>query len=443
MAKNVVICCDGTGNQFGGCNSNVVKLYTALTINKEQVGYYHPGLGTMGAPNARGRLAKAWSVVNGLAFGGGFMDNVEDAYRYLMSTYDDGDRVYLFGFSRGAYTVRALAAILHAYGLLCKGNEGHIPYVLRMFTDDMREARRQKKPTLAVADAFKETFSHAITLRFVGLWDTVSSVGWVYEPVKLLYSAQNPSIEEGRHAVSLDERRCFYQDNLWGPALRPEEAPDLQKNGAEQDILQAWFAGVHSDVGGSYAQREGALANAALEWMLQEAIAAGVQLHPDRLEMVFGRKTAGEHAAAGLYPAPDQPGIVHTSLQGAWRLLELLPHRYYDKDDGKEQWRIPFGHPRMVPEGAIIHPSVFKRMEDARCNYHPENLQRGKLVPYAEAEATQPLHIKTKADLTRFYVYRGAAAPRRATKLESAVAAGVVSMVALATAFSIFRRLSR
>jgi uncharacterized protein (DUF2235 family) len=312
-----------------------------------------------------------------------------------------------------------------------------------MFTDDMREARRQKKPTLAVADAFKETFSHAITLRFVGLWDTVSSVGWVYEPVKLLYSAQNPSIEEGRHAVSLDERRCFYQDNLWGPALRPEEAPDLQKKGAEQDILQAWFAGVHSDVGGSYAQKEGALANAALEWMLQEAIAAGVQLHPDRLEMVFGRKTAGEHAAAGLYPAPDQPGIVHTSLQGAWRLLELLPHRYYDKDDGKEQWRIPFGHPRMVPEGAIIHPSVFKRMEDARCNYHPENLQRGKLVPYAEAEATQPLHIKTKADLTRFYVYRGPAAPRRATKLESAVAAGVVSMVALATAFSIFRRLSR
>jgi uncharacterized protein (DUF2235 family) len=186
MAKNIVICCDGTGNQFGGCNSNVVKLYTALIINNEQVGYYHPGLGTMGAPNAQGRLAKAWSVVKGLAFGGGFMDNVEDAYRYLMSVYDDGDRVYLFGFSRGAYTVRALAAILHAYGLLCEGNESHIPYVLRMFTDDMREARRQKKPTLDVADAFKETFSHNITLRFVGLWDTVSSVGWIYEPVKLL-----------------------------------------------------------------------------------------------------------------------------------------------------------------------------------------------------------------------------------------------------------------
>jgi hypothetical protein len=200
---------------------------------------------------------------------------------------------------------------------------------------------------------------------------------------------------------------------------------------------------VHSDVGGSYAQKEGALANAALEWMLQEAIAAGVQVQPDRVEMIFGRKTAGKHAAAGLYTAPDQPGMVHTSLNGPWWLLELLPHRYYDKDDNNEQWRIPFGHPRMVPEGAIIHPSVFKRMEDAVCNYHPENLQQGTLVPYAEAEATRPLDIKTKADLTHFYVYRGPAAPRRAIKLESAVAAGVVSMVALATTLSIFRRLSR
>src|ERR1700761_8291189 len=133
--KNIVICCDGTGNEFGERNSNVVKLYTAVKVYDAQVAYYHPGLGTMGAPNARTRVGKAWSALSGLAFGGGFLDNVADGYTYLMKVYEEGDAVYLFGFSRGAYTVRALAGILHAYGLLCRGNEGHIPYVLRMFTD--------------------------------------------------------------------------------------------------------------------------------------------------------------------------------------------------------------------------------------------------------------------------------------------------------------------
>ena len=96
--KNIVICCDGTGNKFGGANSNVVKLYTALIIDNDQVGYYHPGVGTMGAPGTKG-IKSLWSQVKGLAFAAGFKDNVLDAYRYLMEVYDDGDRVFLFGFS--------------------------------------------------------------------------------------------------------------------------------------------------------------------------------------------------------------------------------------------------------------------------------------------------------------------------------------------------------
>src|ERR1700674_4497018 len=105
MPKNIVICCDGTGNEFGGdCNSNVVKLYSTLVINETQVGYYHPGVGTMGSPTARNRLEKRWSRVKGLAFGAGLTANVADAYRYLMNVYADGDNVYLFGFSRGSYT---------------------------------------------------------------------------------------------------------------------------------------------------------------------------------------------------------------------------------------------------------------------------------------------------------------------------------------------------
>ncbi|MGB6800786.1 MAG: DUF2235 domain-containing protein, partial [Candidatus Sulfotelmatobacter sp.] len=134
MGKNIVICCDGTGNEFGEHNSNVVKLYSALIIDgKRQVGYYHPGVGTMGAPSAHNKISEAWSVVTGLAFGAGLLANVGDAYRYLMNVYEDGDRVYLFGFSRGAYTVRALAGVIHMFGLLCPGNNGLIPYIIRLY----------------------------------------------------------------------------------------------------------------------------------------------------------------------------------------------------------------------------------------------------------------------------------------------------------------------
>lgn len=107
MAKNIVICCDGTGNEFGDHNSNVVKLYGTLAIDGiRQVGYYHPGVGTMGDPTAHNKVSELWSVVKGLAFGAGLLANVGDAYRYLMNTYQEGDKVFIFGFSRGAYTAR-------------------------------------------------------------------------------------------------------------------------------------------------------------------------------------------------------------------------------------------------------------------------------------------------------------------------------------------------
>src|SRR5260370_12335560 len=116
MAKNIVICCDGTGNEYGDHNSNVVKLYGALIINDQQRRYYHPGIGTMGAPSARNRISSAWSTVMRLAFGVGVLTHVGDAYRYLMDLYEDGDQVFLFGFSRGAYTAGALAGILNMSG---------------------------------------------------------------------------------------------------------------------------------------------------------------------------------------------------------------------------------------------------------------------------------------------------------------------------------------
>ncbi len=276
--KKIFVFCDGTGNKFREThededgNSNVVKLYTTLRVANDQVAYYHPGVGTMGDPTIRYAIPRFWSKVKGLAFGAGFQANVLDAYRYLMEQYNDGDEIYLFGFSRGAYTARALAGMLHAYGLLCRGNEGHLVYAWRMFHDDVKVKREllkktpqeragQRSHSIAPNFSFAETYSRKVTIRFMGIWDTVSSVGWIYEPLRLLNMAQNPIVEVGRHAVSIDERRAYYRDNLWGdpvPIDHPEWPAELRAAGFAQDIAQVWFPGVHSDIGGSYRQKEAA-----------------------------------------------------------------------------------------------------------------------------------------------------------------------------------------
>src|SRR5262245_49836813 len=133
MPKNIVICCDGTGNEYGQNNSNVIKLYQALRRDADQTAYYHPGVGTMGAKSALTVAGKAWTKFRGLAFGYGLSENIADAYQYVMRTFEPDDRIFIFGFSRGAYTARALCGMLQMFGLLTRGNEGLIPYAIRLF----------------------------------------------------------------------------------------------------------------------------------------------------------------------------------------------------------------------------------------------------------------------------------------------------------------------
>jgi uncharacterized protein (DUF2235 family) len=398
--KKIVVCCDGTGNEFRAGqpqvedtegNSNVVKFYTALDLSLTQFAYYHPGVGTMGDPTKQG-IARQWSRIKGLAFGWGFQENVLDAYRYLMQHYNRGDTVYIFGFSRGAYTARALAGFLHGYGLLCRGNEGHILYAWNKYTERLKAQRSEAAPeaTLATDFAFRDTFSHAdFMMHFVGLWDTVSSIGWITTPLRLLHLAQNPSIVTGRHAISIDERRCFYHDNLWGDPVKIQIPPilvDTEKGRAldrVQDLAQVWFPGVHSDVGGSYGQLSSGLANGSLEWMMEQAAAAGAVFKPQRKEAVLGETVEDDPqkrttALQCLYPKPTSSEI-HPSLKRWWKVLEVFPHRYYNTDaDPKEILRIPWGAWRRLPDGAMLHPSVMAKKDDGKFKYASPNLACGE-----------------------------------------------------------------
>ena len=395
VTKRIYVCCDGTGNEFAAKdsldgNSNVVKFYTALNLDRDNVGYYHPGVGTLGDPTKNG-LARKWSMIAGLAFGQGFRDNVLDAYRYLMQHYAAGDKVFIFGFSRGAYTARALAGLLHGYGLLCRGNEGHIPYAWRMYTAKVASEKELNAHSIETDTSFRDTFSHrAFSIQFLGLWDTVSSVGWISTPMRLLDMAENSTIQRGRHAISIDERRCFYQDNLWGNAVAVD-VPVIWQGKAEakdflerQDLLQVWFPGVHSDVGGSYPQLLSGLANETLEWMIGEAREAGAIFDESRVRMVLGEPKKGEPTAltAVLAPLYEKPksSMLHKSLHTYWWLLEVLPHRYYDKDDSSVTMRIPLGAYRKIPNGAIVHTSVKERLETDPC-YRPKNITAEELTP--------------------------------------------------------------
>src|SRR5262249_26291996 len=142
---------------------------------------------------------------------------------------------------------------------------------------------KAKKEYFRLADDFKEIMSGGSPpIKFVGVWDTVSSVGWVGNPLHLPYETNNPDIEIGRHAVAIDEQRAFFRTRLW---IHPK---DPKKPRGPNDMLQVWFPGVHCDVGGGYAEEESGLSKHALDWMLQEAKWAGLRVNAKKEADVLG-----------------------------------------------------------------------------------------------------------------------------------------------------------
>ncbi len=192
-ARNIVLCLDGTSNKFSAVNTNVVKLYSMLdrTI-LDHSSYYQPGIGTIVPPGTIGHV-KRWVLKHmDLAIAWLLSTHVTDAYRFLMRYYRAGDHIFLFGFSRGAYTARAVAAMLHRVGLLSPGNEELIPFAWDIFADSGAESDH-------LADSFKATFSRKVHIHFLGLWDTVASIGWMWDPKHLPNTSSNPSVRTIRY----------------------------------------------------------------------------------------------------------------------------------------------------------------------------------------------------------------------------------------------------
>lgn len=348
MPKNIVVCCDGTANEFAQDRTNVIKLYSVLVQDTpQQITSYHPGIGTMEPSGSLSPLTRAITRLLGMAVGYGLGNDIRDAYAFLVEKYEPGDHIYLFGFSRGAFTVRAVASLIHSYGMIREGNEPLIPYVIRMQMAIQRaKSPEDKKAYFDLANQFRETMSCAKpTIHFVGVWDTVSSVGWVDNPLHLPGEANNPDIEIGRHAVSIDEHRAFFRSHLW--------KLDPTKPYGPRDVKQVWFPGVHCDVGGGYPEKESGISKYALKWMLDEAKAAGLLTNPSKESDVLGLTAGSRYVLAK--PGADK----HESLKSWWNLAEFVPKKHWNYEKQCSEYRMNLYRRRTIPPGSLIHESAY------------------------------------------------------------------------------------
>jgi uncharacterized protein (DUF2235 family) len=373
--RNLVVCCDGSSNEFGDVNTNVVRLVQVLEQDpRTQLVYYDPGVGTLPEPGLFSRPAQVMSRWLGLGFGVGLLRNVEEAYSFLMDVWRPNDRVYLFGFSRGAYTVRILAGLLRQVGLLAAGQRQLVPYALRLYraTPDVTK-RRKHSAYWRLCGQFRNTFgcpipgqaSRRFPVHFLGVWDTVSSVGWVWNPRHFAYTARNDSVATIRHAVSLDERRSFFRQNLFVP-IEPDFSEDESDGAPAQDLQERWFAGGHCDIGGGYSDARGALWRVAFDWMVGEARAMGLRVDDGRLRRIRSQpRLAGE-------PWQER---TNRSLTWKWWAAELWPKLSYSK-----RWKRRYPSAGLFgsrgTEGAVLHESVLQRLR-ADPRYRPRNIPSG------------------------------------------------------------------
>ncbi|KAF8595477.1 hypothetical protein BDV93DRAFT_528641 [Ceratobasidium sp. AG-I] len=340
--RSLVLCFDGTSNHFSHQNTNVVKLVELLKEDdpERQMVYYQTGVGTYTSPGWANSMGEgiAKTLDEGIAW---YLDqHIMDGYRYLMETYRAGDRICIFGFSRGAFTARALAGMIHCVGLLPRHNIEHIPFAYQLYANSKEKDPKEKAtskprevlgaletgnpdPRMLNPEDYKQTFCTPINIDFVGVWDTVASVGALI-PKFLPWIDHNPSIRVFRHAVSLDEHRASFVPSLWNHSLT-----ELQS----QDVREVWFKGQHCDIGGGADEPkdkktpEGAtpncsrLSNITLRWMVRQCIEADTIV-------VY------EHQAMDKYRSPENPDmkvLESNSIREEIMRKEALQQKKLDK----------------------------------------------------------------------------------------------------------------
>ena len=361
MPKRLVVCCDGTWNRpdqvtqapasAGGAAmtvaapTNVAKLASAVaardTAGVEQCMYYHRGVGTTRGERLRGG-----------AFGFGLAGNVRDAYRFLVSCYEPGDELYLFGFSRGAFTARSVAGFVRNAGILRPEHADRLGDAYALYRS------RGAHPVSTEATLFRRTYSYETRIRFIGVWETVGALGiplngfrWLNRRNQFHDVALSSTVDAAYQALAVDERRRPFRPAVWLPP------------GTDTQVVeQVWFAGVHCDVGGGNAHH--GLSDITLDWMAGRATRHGLALDADVLKQ--GR---WDHRFAADATRPDALAPAGNSYTGFYRLTR--------------PWRRPIGVTSPASETASSSAVERRERDDT---YRPPNLDRyltdgGRVTP--------------------------------------------------------------
>ena len=323
MPKNIVVFSDGTGQEGGkGPQTNVYKLFKMVeTRTARQIAYYDRGLGT------------GWRKISGNALGVGISKNILDCYEFIFEHYEVGDQVFLFGFSRGAYTVRSLAGFISLCRMLPKSRPELIKQAFKIYKirDEKKRERRMNE--------FRD-MHHSIRcpIKFIGVWDTVRALKIPFKTLEKLNPFKqsfhnhtlNSNIKVGYHALSIDDERLTFHPTFW----------DERRITSGQTIVQTWFPGVHTDVGGGYVEH--GLSDITLKWMEGHAVNHGLLIYHDH----------------HVKYRPDPDGCMHDSRSG---FASIFRKKRRKLDD------------RIVK--ARIHKSVLDRNLDKHNNankpYHP------------------------------------------------------------------------
>jgi uncharacterized protein (DUF2235 family) len=338
MAKKIVFCADGTWDNANS-HSNVYRFYKALSVTADQMPFYDDGVGAVS-----NFLLK---IVEGAA-GIGVRQKVKDGYTKIAHAYEAGDEVFIVGFSRGAYTARALAGMIAACGLPTQN-----------FSDDLVnmafEAYEHRSQRAEILKSLSNCSMADAKINMVGVWDTVGSVGLTavlggVDPIDdFLDTNLHPNVLNAYHALAIDEKRPQFRPTLWNVA------------GPGQTLEQVWFSGYHGDVGGgvsSVAPGEKALSDIPLAWMISKARALGLQFDPLVISML---------------PMP---------MDASYALLPMHP-----PNDGINQVE-----PRSIADGAVLADSVVIRCEDPARRPHNLKFVNGALAPgYGIATVVQPV----------------------------------------------------
>lgn len=296
MPKRLVICCDGTWNtpdqkdRGQVCPSNVAKLALAARTRDdrgtEQRIYYHKGIGTDSGLDR-------WT---GGAFGVGLSRNLGNAYRYLVENYAPDDELFLFGFSRGAYTARSLAGLIRNCGLLRREYADRYDEAYKLY----RRRDSLSKPSSIEAQLFRKSYAHEPRIKFLGVWDTVGALGipvrglrFLNKFLKLEFHDVKLStyVDHAYHALAIDEKRRPFRPALW------QQQPDA----GDQMMEQVWFSGVHTNIGGGY--QDAGLSNITFLWMQEKAESAGLAFNRDWVDRNIRPDPLGElrKSKTGLY----------------------------------------------------------------------------------------------------------------------------------------------